>query len=137
MRAFLAATIVCLSLGAIAAPARTAHHVRHHHTRQHLHRVARARHRAFAEAKLRLRAGRAQAGFASVYGRGSGPRTANCKRRPATGERLNEYANPPTAAHRSFPFDALVRGRIIDLTPAAARVLDFSGLAPVDVKRIR
>ncbi len=38
---------------------------------------------AFAEAKLRLRAGRAQAGFASVYGRGSGPRTANCKRRTA------------------------------------------------------
>jgi rare lipoprotein A len=26
-----------------------------------------------------------------------------------------------------------VRGRIIDLTPAAARVLGFSGLAPVEV----
>jgi len=28
-----------------------------------------------------------------------------------------------------------VRGRIIDLTPAAARVLGFSGLAPVEVTK--
>jgi len=72
---------------------------------------------------------------------------------------LNEYANPPTAAHRSSPFNApvrvtnlgngrsvavrindcgpFVRGRIIDLTPAGGRALDFSGLAPVNVERIR
>jgi rare lipoprotein A len=58
-----------------------------------------------------------------------------------------------TAAHRSLPFGTMVRvthrrsgrsvvvrindrgpfvrGRVIDLTPAAARELGFSGLAPV------
>ena len=29
-----------------------------------------------------------------------------------------------------------VRGRIIDLTPAAARALGFSGLAPVEVTKV-
>jgi rare lipoprotein A len=62
-----------------------------------------------------------------------------------------------TAAHRSFPFGShvrvtnrrngrsvvvtvndrgpFVRGRIIDVTPAAARALGFSGLAQVTVER--
>jgi rare lipoprotein A len=83
----------------------------------------------------------AQSGIASVY---SGGRTANGER--ATASRL-------TAAHRSLPFGTLVRvthrrtgrsvivrindrgpfirGRVIDLTPAAARAIGFSGLAPV------
>ena len=76
----------------------------------------------------------------------SGERTAN-----------GEYAHAGrlTAAHRSLPFGTLVRvtnrhtgrsvvvrindrgpfvgGRIIDLTPTAARAIGFSGLAPVDV----
>lgn len=80
-------------------------------------------------------------GMASVY---SGGRTAN-----------GEHASPGrmTAAHRSLPFGTVVRvtnrstgrsvvvrindrgpfvrGRVIDLTPAAAHVLGFSGLAPV------
>jgi peptidoglycan lytic transglycosylase len=65
-----------------------------------------------------------------------------------------EQAHPGglTAAHHTLPFGTkvkvtnsvtvrindrgpFVRGRIIDLTPAAARVLDFSGLAPVEVTR--
>jgi peptidoglycan lytic transglycosylase len=76
-----------------------------------------------------------QSGIASIY---SGRRTAN---------------GSLTAAHRSVPFGTMVRvtnkkngqsvvvqindrgpfvgGRIIDVTPAAARVLGFSGLAPV------
>jgi rare lipoprotein A len=82
-----------------------------------------------------------QSGIASVY---SGGRTAN-----------GEVASPGrlTAAHRSLPFGTLVRvthrgngrsvvvrindrgpfvrGRVIDLTPAAAHALGFSGLAPV------
>lgn len=80
-------------------------------------------------------------GIASVY---TGVRTAN-------GERA--LAGAKTAAHRSLPFGTLVkvtnrrtqrsvvvrindrgpyiRGRVIDLTPAAARVIGFSGLAPV------
>ena len=80
-------------------------------------------------------------GVASVY---SGGRTAN-------GEQVS--AGGLTAAHRSLPFGTLVkvtnrhsqrsvvvrvndrgpfvRGRVIDLTPAAARAIGFSGVAPV------
>src|SRR5436190_20751350 len=82
-----------------------------------------------------------QSGIASVY---SGGRTANGETARASGM---------TAAHRSLPFGTLVRvthkhngrsvvvrindrgpfvaGRVIDLTPAAAGALGFSGLAPV------
>jgi rare lipoprotein A len=83
----------------------------------------------------------AQSGIASIY---SGGRTAN-------GERA--HAHGMTAAHRTLPFGTMVRvthrstgrsvvvrindrgpfvrGRVIDVTPAAARALGFSGLAPV------
>ncbi len=83
-------------------------------------------------------------GVASVYSTESGGGTAS-------GQKLNPHAL--TAAHRSLPFGTkvkvtnkhngravvvtindrgpFVRGRIIDLTPAAARVLGFSGLAQV------
>lgn len=84
-----------------------------------------------------------QSGIASVY---SGGRTAN-----------GEYARSGalTAAHRSLPFGTMlrvtnrrsgrsvvvrindrgpfIRGRVIDLTPAGARALGFSGLAPVSL----
>ena len=90
----------------------------------------------------------AQSGLASVYSVDSGARTAS-------GARLNPGAL--TAAHRTLPFGSHVRvtnrtngrsvvvtitdrgpfmrGRIIDLTPAAARTLGFSGLASVTVER--
>ncbi len=83
----------------------------------------------------------AQSGIASVY---SGGRTANGEHASARGM---------TAAHRTLPFGTrvrvtnestgrsvvvrindrgpFVRGRVIDLTPAAARQLGFSGLARV------
>jgi rare lipoprotein A len=83
----------------------------------------------------------AQTGIASVY---SGGRTAN-------GETASK--GRMTAAHRSLPFGTLVkvthnhsgrsivvrindrgpfiRGRVIDLMPAAAHALGFEGLAPV------
>ena len=83
----------------------------------------------------------AQTGIASIY---SGGRTANGEHARASGL---------TAAHRSLPFGTMVRvtnqrsgrsvvvrindrgpfirGRVIDVTPAAAHVLGFSGLAPV------
>jgi rare lipoprotein A len=82
------------------------------------------------------------AGIASVYW--SGHKTAS-------GQRLNTGAL--TAAHRSLPFGTpvtvtnkkngksvvvtindrgpFVRGRVIDLTPAGARALGFSGLTQV------
>ena len=84
-----------------------------------------------------------QSGIASVY---SGESTAN-------GEFA--HAERMTAAHRSLPFGTLVkvththsgrsivvrindrgpfvRGRVIDLTPAAAHALGFSDLAPVTI----
>jgi rare lipoprotein A len=82
-----------------------------------------------------------QIGLASVYSYG----------RTATGERV--HAGDMTAAHRSLPFGTMVRvtnrntgrsvvvrindrgpfvrGRVIDMTPAAAHAIGFSGLAPV------
>ena len=88
-------------------------------------------------------AAHAESGIASVYAY-SGSKTASGQR-----------ANPAglTAAHRKLPFGTMVkvtnkrngksvvvrindrgpfiRGRVIDLTPAGARALGFSGLAPV------
>ena len=86
----------------------------------------------------------AQSGVASVYSTESGHGTAS-------GSRLNPGAL--TAAHRSLPFGTkvrvtnnhngrsvvvtindrgpFVRGRVIDLTPAGARALGFSGLTRV------
>ena len=88
----------------------------------------------------------AQSGIASVYAY-SGERTASGERAQPSGL---------TAAHRTLPFGTrvrvtnksngrsvvvrindrgpFVRGRIIDLTPAAARVLGFSGLAHVTLQ---
>ena len=88
----------------------------------------------------------AESGIASVYAY-SGSKTAS-----------GERANPTwlTAAHRTLPFGTkvrvtnkrnghsvvvrindrgpFVRGRVIDVTPAAARALGFSGLAPVTLE---
>jgi len=85
----------------------------------------------------------AESGIASVYAY-SGERTASGERAQPTGF---------TAAHRTLPFGTrvrvtnktngrtvvvrindrgpFVRGRVIDLTPAAAHALGFSGLAHV------
>jgi rare lipoprotein A len=87
----------------------------------------------------------AESGIASVY-TDSGEKTAS-------GERMNPSAL--TAAHRTLPFGTEVEvvnwrngqkvkvrindrgpfaiGRVIDLTPAAARALGFSGLTPVTI----
>jgi rare lipoprotein A len=84
-------------------------------------------------------------GIASSYGEGL---------QTASGERFN--AGELTAAHRTLPFGTrvrvtnhsngrsvvvtindrgpFVRGRIIDVTPAAARVLGMSGVAPVTIE---
>jgi rare lipoprotein A len=86
----------------------------------------------------------AQSGIASVYSVESGSKTAS-------GARLDPGAF--TAAHRTLPFGTkirvtnkhngrsvivtvndrgpFVRGRIIDLTPAGARAIGFTGTVPV------
>ena len=87
-----------------------------------------------------------QSGIASVY---SGEKTAN-----------GEYAHASrlTAAHRSLPFGTrvkvtnvrngrsvvvrindrgpFIRGRVIDLTPAGAKAIGFSGLATVKLTSV-
>lgn len=97
-------------------------------------------------------AAQAESGVASIYGNGDG----YAGRKTASGERMNPHAL--TAAHRTLPFGSrvritnrkngksttvrisdrgpFIRGRIIDVTPAAARALGFSGLAPVSVSRV-
>jgi rare lipoprotein A len=89
----------------------------------------------------------AESGIASVYGYAGG--------KTASGQRANPGGL--TAAHRTLPFGSMVRvtnnrngktvvvrindrgpfirGRVIDLTPAGARALSFSGLAPVTLAR--
>jgi rare lipoprotein A len=89
-------------------------------------------------------------GVASVYA-SKGDKYAG--RRTASGERVN--AGALTAAHKSLPFGTMVRvtnnrsgksvvvrindrgpfvrGRVIDLTPAGARAIGMSGLAPVSL----
>jgi rare lipoprotein A len=89
----------------------------------------------------------AQSGIASVYSVESGSKTAS-------GEPLNP--GTLTAAHRTLPFGTKVRvtnkhngrsvivtindrgpftrGRIIDLTPAGARAIGFTGTVPVTVE---
>lgn len=93
-------------------------------------------------------ASHAESGTASVYGYAGGP--------TASGERANPRGL--TAAHRTLPFGTLVkvtnkrnghvvhvrindrgpfkRGRIIDLTPAAAQRLGFDGLALVSLEKM-
>jgi rare lipoprotein A len=89
----------------------------------------------------------AQTGIASIYAY-KGEKTAD-------GERASPHGL--TAAHRTLPFGTrvrvtnkrngrsvvvrindrgpFIRGRIIDLTPAGAHALGFSGLTPVSVER--
>ena len=118
---------------------------RHSHVTARLTRAATrrsARHDDRRETVARAGAGDPlQSGIASIY---SGERTAN-----------GEYARAGglTAAHRTLPFGTMVKvtnkstgrsvvvrindrgpfvhGRVIDLTPAAARAIGFSGLAHV------
>ena len=88
----------------------------------------------------------AESGIASAY-----PRSYQ-GRRTASGEHLN--TNAMTCAHKRYPFGSMLRvtageksitcrvtdrgpftrGRVIDLTPVAARALGFSGLARVTIE---
>lgn len=103
------------------------------------------------ETEGNLRVTSTQSGIASYYGYGTGSQTAS-------GQRFNP--NAMTAAHRTLPFGTkvrvtnkrngktvvvtindrgpFIRGRVIDLSTAAAGVIGMksSGLAPVTVERI-
>ena len=126
----LMATLVAACMcGMGAAQATTAH--KHHHA--HKSHSARS---GYASSNPGT-------GIASVYSYGGG--------RTASGER--SHSSGLTAAHRTLPFGTMVRvtnrrngrsvvvrindrgpfmrGRVIDVTPAAANALGFSGLVPV------
>jgi rare lipoprotein A len=154
------AIMTCIFAGTILASTMGIANSREYKSRSHTaHRLAAfARHHGSSQRRVRALAARTndpeiadrgrasaatglQSGIASVY---SGGRTAN-------GEVAS--ANRLTAAHRSLPFGTMVmvtnrgtgrsvvvrindrgpfvRGRVIDVTPAAAHALGFSGLASV------
>jgi rare lipoprotein A len=146
----ISATILATSANIASASERYSHKShRHLHVtarstahREAAHRNARHADRRDILAQAGASAGDPlQSGIASVY---SGGRTANGETAAAGGL---------TAAHRSLPFGTMVKvtnkstgrsvivrindrgpfvhGRVIDLTPAAARAIGFSGLAHV------
>jgi rare lipoprotein A len=103
-----------------------------------------------AEAKSRHSGSGSHSGLASVY---ASKADGYAGRRTASGERV--HSGGLTAAHKTLPFGTMVRvtnrnnsksvvvrindrgpfvrGRVIDLTPAGARAIGFSGLAPVSL----
>ena len=110
--------------------------------------IARSLAAAFVLSCSLIAAAHAETGVASVY--------AYAGEKTASGERANPSAL--TAAHRTLPFGSMVkvtntkngqlvqvrindrgpfkRGRIIDLTPAAAQKLGFDGLATVTLSSL-
>ena len=126
-------------------------HPRHHHHAWHRHHHASNGSEAAATSSWRdanasmgptSGSGRSFSGMASYYGNESGSRTAS-------GQRMN--ASAMTCAHRSLPFGTklrvthggksvvvtvndrgpFVRGRVLDLSTAAARALGIEGLGQV------
>jgi rare lipoprotein A len=105
---------------------------------------------SIADAKSRHSGSGGHSGLASVY---ASKADGYAGRRTASGERVQ--SGGLTAAHKTLPFGTMVRvtnrnnsksvvvrindrgpfvrGRVIDLTPAGARAIGFSGLAPVSL----
>ena len=122
---------------------------RHHHSHSHSHRHshhASLRGGDWRDANASIApssgSGRSFSGMASFYGNESGSRTAS-------GQRFNQ--NAMTCAHRSLPFGTrlkvthgdrsvvvtvndrgpFIRGRVLDLSTAAARAVGISGVGLV------
>ena len=116
---------------------------RHHHHRHHVHHAKASEGGSWRNANAAIGStGHSFSGVASMYGNESGSRTAS-------GQRFNE--NAMTCAHRSLPFGTklrvshggrsvvvtvndrgpFIRGRVIDLSKGAARVLGISGLGQI------
>ena len=138
-RTALALVAATLLLGSISeASARSRHH-RHHHGHHHMHRAGgETSSWRDANASIAPSGGRSFSGMASYYGNESGSRTAS-------GQRFNQ--NALTCAHRSLPFGTrlrvthggrsvvvtvndrgpFIRGRVLDLSTAAARAVGLTG----------
>ena len=137
-RAALALIAATLLVGGTAteASARARHH------RHHVHHVGSDQEAKSQTAPSAAATGHTFSGVASFYGNESGRETAS-------GQRFNE--NAMTCAHRSLPFGTklkvshgghsvvvtvndrgpFVRGRVLDLSTAAARALGIEGLGQV------
>ena len=135
--AIFAATI--LVGGIVTEASARSHHRGHHHVARHSTESS-----GWRDANASIGSGRTFSGIASFYGNESGSKTAS-------GQRFNE--NAMTAAHRSLPFGTklrvthggqsvivtvndrgpFIRGRVIDVSVAAAGALGFrkAGLAHV------
>jgi rare lipoprotein A len=155
--AVVAATLL-VGGSATEASAKSRHHHRHYAHHHHRHHVASADANTGASWGTSWRdanasvmpssgSGRSFAGVASYYGNESGSRTAS-------GEHFNQ--NAMTCAHRSLPFGTklrvshggrsvvvtvndrgpFVRGRVLDLSKGAARVLGLGGVGRVTAEVI-
>jgi rare lipoprotein A len=122
------------------ASAKSRHH--HHHRHHHFHHASNSPGSSWRDANAAIApssgSGRSFSGMASYYGNESGSRTAS-------GQRFNQ--NAMTAAHRTLPFGTklrvthgdrsvvvtvndrgpFVRGRVLDLSTAAARAVGLTG----------
>ena len=146
--AVVAATLLFGGSGTEASARSHRHHHRHHHHHHHHHHASSTPSAAVggsvggswlnANAAIAPSSGRSFSGMASYYGNESGNRTAS-------GQRMN--ANAMTAAHRSLPFGTklrvthggrsvvvtindrgpFIRGRVLDLSTGAARVIGLTG----------
>ena len=136
--ALIAATL--LVGGITEASAKSRHHHRHHH-HHHAHHASKAAASNWQDANASMGSqstGRGFAGMASFYGNESGSKTAS-------GARFNQ--NAMTAAHKTLPFGTklrvthggqsvvvtindrgpFIRGRVLDLSTGAARVIGLTG----------
>jgi rare lipoprotein A len=135
--AFFAATLL-VGGSVTEASAKSRHHHRHFH---HHHADAASEGGSWRDANASIASssgGRSFSGMASFYGNESGSKTAS-------GQRFNQ--NAMTCAHRSLPFGTklrvthggnsvvvtvndrgpFVRGRVLDLSTAAARAVGLTG----------
>src|ERR1700761_8378763 len=143
--AFIAATLLIAGSSSEAA-ARSRHHYHHiHHVSRDTDEAPKTASKESwkdANAMAPAGSGHSFSGVASFYGNESGSQTAS-------GQRFNE--NAMTCAHRSLPFGTklrvshggksivvtvndrgpFVRGRVLDLSTAAARALGIEGLGQV------
>jgi|ERR1700694_5581077 len=124
------------------ASAKSRHHHRHHHSHHAGNSSSGSASGAWRDANAAVHpssgSGRSFSGMASYYGNESGSKTAS-------GQRFNQ--NAMTAAHRTLPFGTklrvthgdrsvvvtindrgpFVRGRVLDLSTAAARAVGLTG----------
>jgi rare lipoprotein A len=136
--ALFVATVLIGGSATEASAHRYHHHHFHGHARHHASNAGSSWRNANAMVGPSSGSGRSFSGVASFYGNESGSRTAS-------GQRFNQ--NAMTCAHRSLPFGTklrvthgdrsvvvtvndrgpFIRGRVLDLSTAAARAVGIAG----------